>query len=334
MKIFLATTLYNMEKSLFLDTLEAMGHEVIHHGWKFEDTYTQGWLNGQKSKTNIQMLDRLLTAHKSKPVDLFLGYLSNRTASTGVLAQIRQVGIPMVNFSWDDKLKVHMQAEIAKYFDLCWTTDKTVFKDKGNYWQEINSVKAYKQRGAKAIYLPAGANPGLFKPPAGTVKKKYSISFVGSGGGGYGYRDKILTQLKKDFGDKLHLFGSIANNKVSTQEYINIIHQSQIVLGFSGSAGAEEICSPFSCIKGRDFEVPMAGGFYLTEHIPELENIFEIGAEIATYRSYADLEAKLRHYLNNPEQAQRIALRGCERARKDHTMQRRFEVIFRELGLS
>lgn len=330
MRIFVATTLYNMEKSLFLDTLESMGHEVIHHGWEFEDTYKDEWWVQDKADMNNRMLAKILMEHKKEPIDLFFSYMSSRTTYGSTIKVIKELtDIPCVNFCWDDRTKIEWQFEIARYYDLCWTTDKFI-----NYTgKDIDAVEAYRRIGAKAISLPAGANPDLFVTPECWEGEKYQISFIGSGGGAYGYRDEIIKKLKAEFGDDLHLFGSIANNKVSTEEYVDIIHQTKINLGFAGSAGADKICSQYMAVKGRDFEVPMAGGFYLTEYNPDLCELYDADKEIVTYSSYKNLITAIRFYLENDQARIRIARDGCKRARTEHTMQRRFEAIFRELCL-
>lgn len=337
MRIFCAISLYNMEESLFLDTLKSMGHEVIHHGWSYDDTYTIDWKTGLKHDTNINILERVKKEHSKKPIDLFFSYMSNRTTYPFIIKEITKImKIPSVNFCWDDRRKVHMQDEIAKHFNLCWTTDKIVEYE----GRDINSKEAYSQMGAKAIQLPGGSNPDVFKPSSNGVDKKYPISFIGSGGGGLQYRDNILGELKGIFSDKLHLFGSIVGKRINTEEYIDILHKSQIVLGFSGSQGADKICSRFMTVKGRDFEVPMAGAFYLTEHNPDLESLYFTAhldngdKEIETYTSGTDLIQKLKYYLEFPDLCASIAEKGMKRARNSHTMERRFEVIFDKLGLN
>jgi spore maturation protein CgeB len=86
-------------------------------------------------------------------------------------------------------------------------------------------------------------------------------------------------------------------------------------------------------LKGRDFEIPMSGGFYLTEYHPELEKVYSLGTEIVTYKGFDDLVEKVRYFLSNPEKAEEIRKRGYERARREHTWEMRFEKIFRLLGL-
>jgi len=338
MRIFCAISLYNMEESLFIDTLMSMGHDVIHHGWNYDDTYTIDWNTGMKHDTNIAMIEKIKEEHAKEPIDLFFAYMSNRTTYPFIIKEITKImKIPSVNFCWDDRRKVHMQSEIAKHFTLCWTTDKIV----EYHGIDTDSVEAYKNMGATAIQLAAGASPDLFKPPKKAIKKKkYPISFIGSGGGGLIYRNNILDKLKERFGDELHFFGGITGNRITTEEYIDILHNSQIVLGFAGSQGADKICSNYMTVKGRDFEVPMCGAFYITEHNPDLEDLYLIAhlsdsdKEIETYNSIGGLVEKLDYYLKVPEECEEIAKRGMDRARKYHTMGNRFEEVFKELGLN
>jgi len=84
----------------------------------------------------------------------------------------------------------------------------------------------------------------------------------------------------------------------------------------------------------RDFEVPMSGGFYLVEYMEELEDFFDIGKEIVCYSGPEELAAKIDYYLQNEDEREAIALAGLQRCRRDHTWKRRFENVFREVGLT
>jgi spore maturation protein CgeB len=87
------------------------------------------------------------------------------------------------------------------------------------------------------------------------------------------------------------------------------------------------------CLKGRDFEIPMSGGLYLTEFHPELERWFDVGREIVAYVDYEDLAAKVRFLLANPKTAGEIRKRGMQRARREHSWEMRFEKVFSLFGL-
>jgi spore maturation protein CgeB len=72
----------------------------------------------------------------------------------------------------------------------------------------------------------------------------------------------------------------------------------------------------------------MSGGFYLTEHSPELERVFEIGKEILTYKTFDELVKKIQYFLDYPDEAESIRRAGHRRALSEHTWEMRFEKIF------
>ena len=78
------------------------------------------------------------------------------------------------------------------------------------------------------------------------------------------------------------------------------------------------------CLKGRDFEIPMSGGLYLTEDHPELARAFQPGQEILTYFGIDDLVQKISYYLSHPAEAESIRTKGHERSLREHTWEERF----------
>lgn len=73
----------------------------------------------------------------------------------------------------------------------------------------------------------------------------------------------------------------------------------------------------------RIFEATGCGCFLLTEHFDNLNEFFEIGTEIETFRDAAELKEKIRYYLAHPEKREKIARRGQERCLRDYSMERR-----------
>lgn len=70
----------------------------------------------------------------------------------------------------------------------------------------------------------------------------------------------------------------------------------------------------------RVINVMACGGFLIAEHSESIEELFEVGKEIETYRTIEELEAKVAHYLEHPGEAREIAQRGLEAVRQRHTM--------------
>jgi len=60
----------------------------------------------------------------------------------------------------------------------------------------------------------------------------------------------------------------------------------------------------------RIFDILACGGFVLAEHSVALEELFEIGDEIESYRTLDELREKVAHYLADPDEARFIAERG------------------------
>lgn len=87
-------------------------------------------------------------------------------------------------------------------------------------------------------------------------------------------------------------------------------------------------------VRLRDFEAPMSRTCYLTGHTDEITEFYDIGTEIDTYRSTEELVDKTKFYLAHPDSAERLREAGWRRARRDHTWTRRFETLFRKIGLA
>lgn len=87
----------------------------------------------------------------------------------------------------------------------------------------------------------------------------------------------------------------------------------------------------------RLFETTGTGAFLLTEEHPNIRRFFEPGHEIETFRTEAELIAKVRYYLQHPEQREAIARRGMERCHREYAVELRaaeFDRIVRSrLGL-
>ena len=99
--------------------------------------------------------------------------------------------------------------------------------------------------------------------------------------------------------------------------------RSKINLGFSGIGSYEDLY----CLKGRDFEITMSGGLYLTEHHEELSNFFRIGKEILSWSTVDELVEKIQFLLSNDKLRADISSECLRNSREKHSWQSRIGSI-------
>lgn len=313
---------YNWEGPSLGPSLAAFG-TVCTLDWK-DPALSGGLLNedrGWKKRVNEGLIDAASKSAAARPFDAVFTYLAGGHVTKETVLKLRELGGPVVNLSLNDKEsfigKLNGKAatgmrDICSGFDLCWTSTE-------------DALEKYVVEGATPIYLPEGANPLLHRP-YDDEKKVYDVSFVGQC---YGNRPATVDMLRKA-GIKVEVFGpGWPNGPLSTEEMVRTWSRSRINLGFGGVQGHKETF----CLKGRDFEVPMSGGLYLTEHHDELLPFYDVGREIVTYKDQQELVDKIRWLLSNPEKADAIRRAGRERALCEHTWEMRFEKVFRLLGV-
>jgi len=312
---------YNWENESLRPSLEKFG-PVRHYDWgdRFDHQQEQEWHRSAKEAMNRDLLDWAARNTKEGKGDVIFSYLSGELISPEAVRELSCMGIPMINLALNDKehfvgkIRNGMSMgnrDICRWFTLSWTSTE-------------DALKKYCVEGAVPLYLPEGANPEIHRP--WDLGKTIPVSFVGQC---YGKRPEIIARLQ-EAGIHIEAYGAgWPHGPLSTEDMVRLYSKSRINLGFGGVIG----CSDAYCLKGRDFEIPMSGGLYLTEHHPELERVYEIGKEIVTYRGFEDLLEKIRYLLDNPAEAETIRQRGFARARRDHSWEMRFAKIFNMVGL-
>jgi len=311
---------YNWENDSLKPSLAKFG-SVRHYDWfdKFNHQ-SKDWHTSLQTKMNQDLVRRVREWIKKDETDVIFSYLSGEIVTPDTIQEIAAMNVPRINLCLNDKEafvgKVNKglasgSRDICRHFDICWTSTE-------------DALKKYCVEGALPIYLPEGANPEIHKPY--DVEKTIDVSFVGQC---YGNRPEIIKKIALQ-GIQVEAYGyGWPNGPLSTQEMVRMYSRSKINLGFGGVAGHKDTY----CLKGRDFEIPMSGGLYLTEYHPELEKFFDLGKELVTYIDFDDLLAKINYLLTNPEEADLIRKRGFQRCRREHSWEKRFEKIFNLMGL-
>ena len=311
---------YNWENDALLPPLRRFG-TVRHYDWGDEfDHQAKGWHDGKKRAMNEALLRNVRHWVAREGIDVLFCYLSGELFFPETVREMALLGVPMVNLALNDKEsfvgpvrggQVIGARDICRHFHLCWTSTE-------------DAVEKYCVEGGVPLFLPEGADPSVHRPH--DVDRSIDVSFVGQR---YGNRPQVVERLR-EAGIAIEAYGyGWPNGSLPTEEMVRMYSRSKINLGFGGVDGLDETY----CLKGRDFEIPMSGGLYLTEYHPELERCFRLGEEIVTYRNFDELLAVIRDLLANPAKADAIRQRGYHRALAEHTWEMRFEKVFRLLGV-
>lgn len=134
-------------------------------------------------------------------------------------------------------------------------------------------------------------------------------------------------------GQKAVLPASVLHGFVPDEVMPALFRRSRINLGFTRMVGEDPDQVGINQVKLRDFEVPMAGGFYLVEKAPDYEGLFKPGVEVETWQDMTELREKIHYYLTHDCEREAIAAAGAKRARAEHSWEIRFRNLFTELGL-
>jgi spore maturation protein CgeB len=311
---------YNWENEALKPSLEKFGH-LRHYDWF--DKYNhqrKDWHKSLKTAMNKDLIRKVNEWMAEEKANVIFTYLSGELVEPATLEALRSHRVPLVNLALNDKEhfigkirsgRAFGARDICRCFDLCWTSTE-------------DALIKYCVEGGLPIYLPEGANPQVHRPY--DLGKIIDVSFVGQC---YGNRQSVITELQKR-GIDVEAYGSgWPAGPLPTEEMVKMYSKSKINLGFGGVSGHKDTF----CLKGRDFEIPMSGGLYLTEAHPELDNVFLQGEEILTYSGIDDLASKIKYYLAHPVQAETIREKGYQRSLREHTWEMRFEKIFRLIGI-
>jgi len=318
-RIFAAVHHVNWERYGLVDGWSGIA-DVIHYDWgNAFDQYAPDWHQVGKPAFNKELLRHVELTYHEKPIDVFFAYLSGRWVYPETIRTIGKMGLLTINISLDDTIMfwglqepsgLSGNAEIAPEFDFSITC------------QSSKDVLKYDNIGARVLFLPSGANPKVFSPLP--LSRDIPVSFVGQC---YGVRPQIITWLR-NHGIQVQVFGKgWPSGELSFSDMTAIYSRSIVTLGFGFIQNSFQ-----TGLKGRDFEVPLMGGLYLTTYNHDLANCFNVGEEIDCYRNETELLSKLHYYMAHPDIALKNGAAGRDRCLRDHTWTNRFKTIFDVVG--
>jgi len=338
----------------------------------FTHAKSNQWLDGHRPNFSEALKKAFALAHAARPIDLCFCYLYDGFVAPEVLAGIRAAGVPVLNYSCNNIHQFNLVEQISRTVD-CNVYAEAGAADKfeavgvpavqmqmaadpdfyrapvGDKHYDVSFVgQRYADRGhLLAALIHAGIDAHAFGPrwlATGEAVGNTSLadrwdkfsSLVRSNGLRYGI-DFMMSKIGRRWKDRREdrMLAGQTHGILEDAEMVGIFASSSINLGFAtvyqdAKAGGKEMYH----LRLRDFEVPMAGGFYLTRYTEELEQYFVIGREIECYRNERELVEKCQYYLAHPEQRELIRRAGQRRSLADHTWERRFTQLFANSSVS
>jgi hypothetical protein len=302
--------------------LEKYGEVIVYKqktGRYGQFLFSEAGKNASLLNSN-RLLEVIESIYKDGWLDCLFGQLLSNRMEPFALKKVQELGVPIVNIAMDDRHifrgnKIYGRwsgtAGLIGYVDLVCTTAQECC-----LWYQVE--------GCPSIYLPEASDPELYYPRSG--KKKYDVCFIGAN---YGIRSKIVKTIQKR-GINIICYGNDwPNGRIDTKYVPELFARSKIVLGV-GTIGH---CTDFYALKMRDFDGPMSGSMYITHDNPDLYELYEVGKEIITYKTPKECAEKIKYYLGNDDEREKIARAGRLRAEKEHTWEKRFQEVFNILGL-
>ena len=145
-----------------------------------------------------------------------------------------------------------------------------------------------------------------------------------------------LIKFLKDNGVKIKLFGwgwdnypefkDIYGGALTSEEMIKVINKSKIYLCFSkNNYGLPHI-------KGKVFEGGACKTFVLTEYCDEYEHLFKVNKEIVMFEGKEDLLKKIRYYLTNEKEREKIAENDYNKIIRDYNLDTDLTQIFKKIS--
>jgi spore maturation protein CgeB len=204
---------------------------------------------------------------------------------------------------------------------------------------EMRDVKALRRRGIKAFpQMGAYDEAQYFK--IDNIERDIDVSLVGKM---YNERKVILERLVNDLPDlKLKFYGEYApkrkplsyikwlTSKKMQQAFANKnIHYTETNLIYNRS----KIVLNINCLQSQSGwssrlpEISCTGAFQIVDKNPEIER--EFGDDLIMYSSYDDLLSKIRFYINNNGERERLALSTYKHV-KDMTLTNNIKIVIEE----
>ncbi len=308
-----------------------------------------------------------------EPIHLFVGYLYPQQVEVTAILELQRMGIPCVNFFCDNVREFRTVPAEYRPFALHWVPEfeaLPMYRKAGLPFIHA-PMPCWIPKALRSAPL-SETEPATFLGSADILRRdllgrslQNGADFVVSGPGwvessenvngsgqprsvgsiidnqiglvrGHGLRS-LLTKIEGRL-RPLHP-PSIRESQIRAPrfdaDYFRVTREAAVTIGVNRVATATSPPRrPLVYSRLRDIEAPMLGACYLTEWTAGLEGMYDLGAEIETYRTAEELTGKLGELLQDRSRRHAMRERAQRRALADHSVARSMGRIQAHFGLS
>lgn len=192
----------------------------------------------------------------------------------------------------------------------------------------VKALKRYRRKGIRNTFLmPFAVDSRFFMPRPKDPRFLADVAVIG-----HGRQDRLglAKRLAKRFNARF--FGRNwpwkSAGPVFGEDWFRAAYSVRFVVNFPRTFAG------YRNVKVGVFEAAATGRLVFTEYLDEMRRYFVYGKEIVGYRDADDLIRKIRYYLDHPGAARRIARAARLRCSRQHTWQKRFQQLFRKIGVA
>ena len=308
----MAVPVVNWETTL---TEHARAHGTCHH-LAFE---SRGFFESElewhqyRAANAVKLKTFFEATYSEVDINILFLYLSEFHIDPKCLAAFKLKNVIIVHFNWDDRLHYTSQHKgqsvgvkgVAKAADC-------------NLTIAVGPMSRYVADGAAVFYWRGSSDCPTPEPVLPRIEFNRVLFF----GSRYGYRAELIDHLIRK-GLPIDVFGSGWGTEfISYERLAYKIPRYALNLGVSTIGYTRSL----SCVKGRDIEVPLSGGLYLTNQSLEIEQVYVPGKEILTYTSMDDCYRQACKVLANPLAFSDIRRMGAVKA-QSFSWEARFQYL-------
>ena len=188
-------------------------------------------------------------------------------------------------------------------------------------------VPKFRVQGIASEYFRIGFDP-IVLDSLGTVDRKRACTFVGGISGVHGARTRFLETLAREvdieffgYGADMLPPGSAITSKHQGEAWAldmyRVLAESLITVNFHIDV-AENNANNM-----RLYEATGCGALLVTDQKQNLAALFKPGTEVVAYRDADEAVGQIRHFLDHPVEARKIAAAGQQRTLGEHTYAQR-----------